>query len=120
MKRDKLDVLFSHFIKLLSGGYCARCGKYLGVKSRGLHCMHFFSRAKISIRFDGKNAEAGCYGCLRYLDNPNLRLEKIEFFLNRIGQKEMERLQYLADHPIKIDREAIEKDLKEKIKFLET
>ena len=116
MKRDKTDALFSRFIKLLSGGICARCHKYLGVKSRGLHCMHWFSRGKKNIRFDRFNAAGGCYGCHRYLDQHPL--EKTEFFLNLYGQAQFERLRWLADHPNKIDIQAIEADLKEKIKIL--
>lgn len=76
MKRDKTDALFSRYIKLRSGGYCKRCGNYLGVHSRGLHCAHCFSRGKKSVRWDSDNAVALCYGCHRYLDQRPL--EKTE------------------------------------------
>jgi len=117
VKRDKTDALFSRYIKLLSGGICTRCKKYLGVKSRGLHCMHYHSRGKKSVRWDRENASAGCYGCHRYLDQHPL--EKAEFFLNLLGQQRWEALNKRADTPGKPDIEAIEADLKEKIKFLE-
>ena len=117
IKRDKVDALFSKFIKLLSDGYCKRCGKYLGVKSRGLHCAHYKSRGIKTTRWDRANAQALCYGCHRYIDhNP---LIKAEFFLEILGQEEFNALNWRADHPVKVDVKAIETDLKEKIKKLE-
>lgn len=119
MKRDKTDALFSHYVKLLSGGYCKRCGNYLGVKSRGLHCAHCFSRGRLATRFVRDNAQALCYGCHRYLDSRPM--EKQEFFRKILGTIEWDKLCYNASHPSikKIDIEAIEADLKEKIKKLE-
>jgi hypothetical protein len=121
MKRDKLDALFSRYIKLLSGGYCKRCHKYLGIKSRGLHNAHCYSRGKLSTRFVRDNCQALCYGCHRYLDqHPTL---KFEFFMEILGKESFDKLTVLSNTPAtgknKLDREAIYKDLKEKIKFLE-
>lgn len=117
MKRDKLDILFSHYVKLLCAGICSRCHKYLGVKSRGLHCAHCFTRAKRCVRFDRDNATALCYGCHRYLDGrPS---EKTEFFMELLGTKRFNVLDRRAHTPKKIDEEAIEKDLKERILLLE-
>jgi len=117
MKRDKVDALFSHYIKLLSGGICKRCNHYLGIKSRGLHAAHCFSRGRKSTRFERDNCQALCYGCHRYLDQHPL--EKAEFFLNILGQARYKELALLADKPRKLDLEAIEADLKEKIGILE-
>ena len=117
MKRDKTDALFSHLIKLLSGGYCKRCEKYLGVNSRGLHCAHCFSRGKKSVRYDRDNAQALCYGCHRYLDQRPL--EKQEFFRKILGNIGWDKLNAKANKPAKLNIEAIESDLKSKIKILE-
>lgn len=117
IKRDKTDALFSRYIKLLSGGYCARCKKYFGIKSRGLHCAHYFTRGKRTVRFDKDNACALCYYDHIHLDhNP---LEKQEFFRNLLGNKRFDALVLRAHKPIKIDVEAIQADLKEKIGLLE-
>ncbi len=117
IKRDKTDALFSRYIKLLSDGYCQRCKKHLGIKSRGLHCAHCFSRGKKTVRFDRDNACALCYGCHRFLDHHPL--EKTEFFINLLGLGEFQKLDYRAHQPKKIDIEAIERNLKKKIKLLE-
>ncbi len=117
LKRDKTDALFSRYIKLLSGGYCKRCKKYLGVKSRGLHCAHCFSRGKKSVRFDRDNAQALCYGCHRYLDgHPS---EKMEFFMEILGTKRFNALDKKAHTPTKIDIAKIEEELKANIRKLE-
>ena len=116
MKRDKLDILFSHYIKLLSGGYCSKCKKYFGVNSRGLHCAHYHSRGKRSTRFERDNATALCYYDHIKLDRHPA--EKAEFWLELIGLERFNELDRLAHTPTKIDREAIEAELKMKIKFL--
>ena len=117
MKRDKTDALFSRYIKLLSVGYCKRCEKYLGVNSRGLHCAHFHSRGKKSVRWDRDNATALCYGCHRYLDQRPL--EKAEFFKKILGNIDFDKLNGRALKPCWSNIEAIQADLKEKIKLLE-
>ena len=121
MKRSKTDSLFSRFIKLLSGGYCKRCGKHLGVKSRGLHCAHMFSRGKLSVRFERDNAQALCYGCHRYLDH--YHLIKIEFFMEILGKEGFAELELKSNTSAtgknKLDIQAIEAQLKEKILLLE-
>ncbi len=117
IKRDKIDILFSRYVKLLADGYCQRCHKHLGIKSRGLHAAHCFSRGKKTVRFDRNNACALCYGCHRFLDGHPL--EKTEFFINLLGLKGFQELDYRAHQPKKIDIEVIEADLKKKIQLLE-
>jgi hypothetical protein len=118
MKRDKVDALFSKLIRLLADGNCQRCNKHLGMKSFGLHCAHWFSRAKKNIRWDRYNAASLCYGCHRYLDTHPL--EKTEFFIKIYGQEQFKRLLHLNNHPeIKIDKDKIYEELKEKVRLLE-
>lgn len=121
MKRDKVDAVMSRFIKLLSGGYCKRCHKFLGVNSKGLHNAHCFSRGKLSTRFEKDNCQALCYGCHRYLDQHPLI--KQEFFREILGTEAFDNLAKLAETPAtgknKIDKELIYADLKNKVKFLE-
>ena len=120
MKRDVLDDLFSRYIRLLADGTCERCHKKLGL-TKGLHCGHFQSRGKLSVRFDRDNARCFCYGCHRYLDQHPAA--KAEFFLEKLGKERFEALCKRAETPAvgknKLDREFIKKDLKEKIHQLE-
>ncbi len=117
-KRDKLDSLFSDYIRLLSGGICSKCKKNFPVKSRGFHCAHYHSRGKRSTRFERDNATALCTNCHFNLDHHPA--EKAEFWINLIGQERFQELDRKAHTPTKIDRGAIERDLKEKIKLLES
>ena len=112
---DTLDKLFSRFVRLLSGGYCRRCRKYVGYKK--LHNAHFHSRRKHSVRWDADNTAPLCYGCHSYIDgNP---FKKIEFFLELLGQERFNLLNERAEilKP-QIDK-ALKKELQDKIKKLE-
>jgi hypothetical protein len=111
MKRNKADELFSQYIKFLSGGYCKRCGHYLGVKSRGLHCAHWQSRGKWTTRYERDNAQALCYGCHRYLDQH--KEEKDEFFFNILGFQRGLEVMRLSDMTLK-DLGVSKKELQER------
>ena len=68
MKRSKWDKVFSDAVRTRDKWSCQRCNKYYpSGKRQGLHCSHFYGRAKYSTRFDFDNAEALCYGCHQYL-----------------------------------------------------
>ena len=121
MKNDKLDKLFSLYIRLLCDFTCKRCSKKHLTNSRGLHCAHYHSRGKLSTRFERDNATALCYGCHIYLDHHPP--EKAEFFLNLLGLKRFNELDKLANTPAvgvnRIGREDIERKLKRRIKLME-
>jgi hypothetical protein len=117
MKHDKIDAIFSKFIRLLCDFTCMRCHKKYPRNSQGLHCAHYHSRGKMSTRFERDNATALCYGCHSYLDHHPA--EKAEFFLNLLGQKRFNKLNKLANTPMKIDKEAIYEELKKKVAMLE-
>jgi len=116
--------MFSRFIKLLSGGYCKRCGNYLGVNSRGLHCAHWQGRGKWTTRFERDNCQALCMGCHRYLDHN--KEEKDELFFKILGTKRGWEIIRLSNKSLKdlglskiTLKEQAEVDLKERIKMLE-
>ena len=68
MKRSKWDKVFSDAVRTRDKWSCQRCNKYYpSGKRQGLHCSHFYGRAKYSTRFDFDNAEALCYGCHQHL-----------------------------------------------------
>ena len=120
IKRTKLDALFSKYIKLRAGGYCQFDSKFFGVRSRGLHCAHCFSRGRRLVRHHPDNAVALCYYHHMYLDHHPL--EKAEFFLGKLGTKKYMALKRLADKTTKevpLDLEKTEQLLKEQILFLE-
>lgn len=112
--RDKLDELFSTYIRTRDGFTCQRCG----VKSKNVQCAHFHSRRKQSVRFDPDNACTLCMGCHLYLDgNP---MDKVEFFRNRLGQIAFDLLNSRAriTYP-KPDKKALTLYYQQKIKELE-
>ena len=110
---DKLDTLFSRFIRLRAGGLCEYCGERLP-----LQCSHFHGRRKSSTRWDPDNACALDFSCHQYLaEHPNIHTE---FFKKRLGSERFELLNIRAEKILpKLDKAKIEADLNEKIKLLE-
>lgn len=91
MKRDKWDKAFSDAIRERDNWVCQRCQTYYPEgKRQGLHCSHFYGRAKYSTRFDFDNAEALCYGCHQYFtSHPALHREHK---INRLGDTLFQQL----------------------------
>ena len=109
---DKLDVLFSRFIRLRDK-VCQRCGG-----SGKLQCSHFHGRAKKSVRWDEDNAVALCMVCHMYFTA--IPHEHTIWFENHLGVAKFEWLGCRSRTTFpKPDKEAIELYLKEKIKLLE-
>ena len=112
---DALDKLFSRCVRLMSGGYCKRCKKYVGYNK--LHNAHFHSRRKYSVRWDFDNTAPLCYGCHSFIDgNPFV---KIEFFMELLGSERFAELNTRAEQIGKYDKEKIKAELKTKIRILE-
>jgi len=115
MKIDKLDTLFSEFIRrraIQRVHGCERClqGK---VSWKDLQTAHFHGRRKKSVRWDSDNAAGFCGGCHMYLDSQ--AVEKVEFFKNLLRDN-FDLLQSRARTPARfIDRNAIELYLKNEI-----
>ena len=111
IKVDKLDILFSKYIRLRDR-VCQRCGG-----STGLGCSHYHGRRKQSVRYDEENCMALCWGCHSYLGaNP---LEHTEFMIKRLGQERFDMLTHRANIPQKIDKIAIGLYVRAKINELE-
>lgn len=110
---DKLDVLFSKFIRLRAGGKCEYCVKAF----KRLECSHFHSRRKRSTRYDPDNAACLCFSCHTYLGgNPYIHTE---WFKGRLGSERFEELNRRAEMIVKVDKEAVERDLLERVRLLE-
>jgi len=63
MKFDKADTTFSKYIRYRDNWTCQRCHKRHPENSQGLHCSHYFGRAKEGTRYDPDNCDALCFGC---------------------------------------------------------
>jgi len=91
MKRSKWDKVFSDAVRTRDKWSCQRCNKYYpSGKRQGLHCSHFYGRAKYSTRFDFDNAEALCYGCHQYLGSHPEEHRKHKMI--RIGKSKFQKL----------------------------
>ena len=115
IKVDKLDILFSQFIRLRADGKCEYCGKYVGLAR--LQCSHFVGRRKRATRYDSDNACALDFSCHTYLqEHP---YQHTEWFKKRLGSEKFEQLNIRAEQIVKIDKEATKADFLEKIRRLQ-
>lgn len=91
IKRNKWDKVFSDAIRTRDKWICQRCSKYYPEgKRQGLHCSHFFGRARYSTRFDFENCEALCYGCHNYFtQHPDLHRKHKKI---KLGEKKFNKL----------------------------
>jgi len=74
-QRDKLDRIFSEFIRLRDSnkdGYfmCISCGKLVHWKEGD--CGHFINRQHMSLRFSEKNCNGQCRSCNRWDEGNNI------------------------------------------------
>ena len=113
IKVDRLDKLFSELIRRRAFPNCEYCGKKVN-RWEDLQCSHFIGRRKRSTRYDSDNASGVCFSCHMYLgEHP---YEHTEFFKKRLGSEKLDCLIIKGNQIVKIDREKIEAELKEKLK----
>ncbi len=117
IKLNPFDIIFSQFIRKSRGYKCERCDAQHDKNSRGLHCAHFHSRRKRSVRYDEDNVACLCMGCHSYLDGHPM--EKIEWFKKKLGEQEFEKLNYRANLMDRIDEDKLMEYYKKKLKELE-
>lgn len=102
IKRDPADVWFSRYIRYRDGWQCQRCKTRYAVGSQGLHCSHFWGRARENTRFDPVNCDAMCHGCHAFLTaNPELHRA---WKLQQLGQVAYDSLMLRANLRCKKDR----------------
>lgn len=115
---DLADKYFSLFIRYRDNWTCQRCLTQYEVGSQGLHCSHFWGRARESTRFDPENASAHCYGCHSFFTaNPELHRA---WKLKQVGQSAYDRLMIRAETRQEKDRKLMAiicKQLSEKEKL---
>ena len=119
MKIDKLDKLFSDYIKLKAGGVCEYCGQ--SPNPMGYHCHHGVAgRRYLNTRWEEDNCAALCLACHNLMSD--FASINQGFFIKRIGSKRYEELEIIARTYHKMTeerREEIKVKLQEKILLLE-
>jgi hypothetical protein len=117
IKLDKLDVLFSQFIRMRAIQLVGGCERCLSPKKdyKQLQTSHFFGRSRRSVRWDEDNAIGTCGACHIYFGSHPL--EHTEWFRNHLGEEKLDMLQgrMRQTHP-KPDRSLIEIYLKQRLK----
>lgn len=119
---NKLDKLFSYFIRERANWTCQKCGHRFPEeynekgqrKAAGLHTAHWKGRRLYRTRWDIYNADALCYGCHSAYGHSIWMEEHIR---DKFGQKNVDRITALHNSPPKwhnYEFEEKEKELKGK------
>ena len=116
IRRDKIDIEFSKYIRLRENYTCQACGKSDGL----MDCAHIFSRRHAATRWDVNNAICLCRGChMYYTDHP---FEWVRWCHGKFGYDAINDLE-LKSRTIckrtKKDKDLIYTALREKVKQLE-
>ena len=115
LRRDKLDIVFSLYIRTRDGFRCRFCKRTGGI----MDCAHIFSRRHAGTRHDPANAICLCRGChMRFTTEP---MEFADWVLSWMPKVVYEKLRINALSVTKFtaaDRAVILADLKTKLKAL--
>ena len=107
IRRSKHDDIFSRLVRERANWACERCGRHFPPgATQGLHCSHFYGRARKSVRWASFNAFAHCYGC-----HANLTAHPADFMqwiFDRIPQECYARLTALANRQIRFNKHDLE------------
>ena len=121
-----LDDLVRKNIRLISGGYCKRCRKYVGIEN--IEVAHLYPRRRKTVRWDLRNVWPLCKnnlatgekGCHQIIDEDHIKKASFQYdVMTREEVAELERIASLTLKDYPIDREAIKASLKEKNRILE-
>jgi len=124
LKRTRADKLFSDYIRLRDNYTCQKCHVRIPPPTKDIHCAHFHSRSKKSVRFDPENCLSLCTKCHFYFDgNSWLRIDSHraefeEFMKKRLGEEKLNLLLFRANRPEKVDEELIAVFYKGQIELL--
>lgn len=121
--KDKLDKIFSKFIRLRDSdgdgfGECCTCSKRLHWKEA--HCGHFISRRHLSVRWDERNTALQCPYCNTY--NQGQQYFFSLFIDKRYGKGTVEELIQKSKETVRMtkwDYQPLIDSYKEKVKQLE-
>lgn len=96
MKLRSTDILFSQMIRTRDKWTCQRCRKRYEPPTQGLHCSHYWGRARENTRFDPYNCVALCFGCHRIWGHGDGRDEYTAFMEKRLGKIGFQKLKIRA------------------------
>lgn len=121
--KDKLDKVFSQFIRLRDSdengmGKCCTCSKRINWKEA--HCGHFISRRHLSTRWDERNTALQCPYCNVYCQGQQYFFSV--FIEQRHGVGTVEKLIQKSKQTIKITKSEYQEMIsvyKKKVKELE-
>lgn len=121
-RRDKLDAIFSKLIRERSGWKCDACGKYHPEEERrSLHCSHYHSRRKQSVRFDPMNAFAHCFACHQRLgENPHEFSIWTQYQLSAAAYADLAFRAHTILKRSKKDKEELYQEMKAKLEWMES
>ncbi len=86
------DKLFSDYIRSRDNWRCQRCKKKYEPPTSGLHCSHYFGRARENTRFDPEN----CNGCHQLWGHGDLRDDYTEYMVKKLGEQAFKKLKIRA------------------------
>lgn len=121
-----LDNLVRQYIRLISGGYCKRCGKYVGIEN--VEVAHLYRRNRKTVRWDFRNVYPLCKnnpatgkkGCHQTIDEDHIKKASFQYgVMSKDEVAELERIATMTVKQYPIDREAIKASLLDKIQLLE-
>ena len=115
---NRLDRMFSEFIRLSRNLTCERCGKKYAKLCTGIQTAHIISRRHYNTRWHERNAFCLCAGCHIYFHgHPH---EFNEFVLKHRTDEEMTLLRGLANEKWHGDFAVVELYLKQKLNELKS
>jgi len=97
LKLRRPDILFSRYIRNRDRWTCRRCGTRYELPTNGLHCSHYWGRAREATRFEPDNADALCFGCHRIWGHGDGRDEYKAFKIKQLGEKRFKTLMLQAN-----------------------
>jgi late competence protein required for DNA uptake (superfamily II DNA/RNA helicase) len=111
IKRTKWDAVFSNLIRFRDDWTCQRCHRKYEVKSKGLHCSHFYGRRSWATRLEPDNAMALCHGC--HLHVSSFPMDHVELWEKKFSKQRRDRINKLHNQTlIKKKDVATEENLK--------
>ena len=113
---DKVDRIFSEYIRKKAGNCCEYCGRK-GEEGHVLQCSPFFGRRMESVRFDPNNADCFCVRCHMKLETEKgvtkgiIHGEEVElprsyrsWKISKLGLQRFQALEVRAHQHVKKDR----------------
>ena len=104
IRRDKLDILFSEYMRKKQNGICQKCLRQVGYAK--LQVSHLFGRRYKALRWDEDNVSIVCFSChLAFHESP---VEHVAWFIRERGQAQYDMLMARSRNSGKdIDRAAL-------------